>query len=117
MVISNNDERRKHSRVGFTTEIQIMLEADGKVVDLKGSSRDLSLKGIFISSEDTYASGTKCSIRVYLSGGIEKIELQMKGTVVRAGENGIGIAFDSMDVDTYSHLKNIVYYNSSDDSV
>ena len=117
MVISNNDERRKHSRVGFTTEIRILLEADGKVVNLKGSSRDLSLKGIFISSKEKYASGTKCSIKVYLTGGIEKIELQMKGTVVRTSDNGIGIVFDSMDVDTYSHLKNIVYYNSRDDSV
>ncbi len=41
----------------------------------------------------------------------------MKGTVIRISENGMGIEFDSMDVDTYSHLKNIVHYNSADDSI
>lgn len=117
MAVSNNDERRKHSRVGFETAIQIVLEADGRQINLQGNSRDLSLKGIFISTKTRFASGTKCSIKVYLTGGIEKIELLMKGTVVRASDNGVGIVFDSMDVDTYSHLKNIVYYNSMDDSV
>lgn len=117
MAVSNNDERRKHSRVGFTTEIHIQLEADGRQINLQGSSRDLSLKGIFIRTKAKFSSGTKCTIKVYLTGGVEKIELLMKGTIVRAGDNGVGIVFDSMDVDTYSHLKNIVYYNSSDDSV
>jgi hypothetical protein len=117
MVVSNYDERRKHSRVGFTTTIQILLEADGKKINIEASSRDLSLKGIFISTETKFSAGTKCSIKVYLTGTIDKIELLMKGTVVRASDNGMGIVFDSMDVDTYSHLKNIVYYNSVEDSV
>ena len=112
MAVSNNDERRKHSRVGFTTAIQILLEAGGEKINLKGNSRDLSLKGIFVGTENKFSSGTKCSIKVYLTGGIDKIELVMKGTVVRDSDNGMGIRFDSMDVDTYSHLKNIVCYNS-----
>ncbi|NOX34433.1 MAG: PilZ domain-containing protein [Deltaproteobacteria bacterium] len=117
MAVSNNDERRKHSRVGFTTAIQILLEVNGKEINCKGSSRDLSLKGIFISTDKKFPSGTKCSIKVCLTGTIDKIELLMKGTVVRITDNGMGIVFDSMDVDTYSHLKNIVHYNSMDDSV
>ena len=40
----------------------------------------------------------------------------MKGTIIRQTLDGIGIAFDSMDVDTYSHLKNIVRYNRMEDS-
>ncbi len=117
MTIPSNNEKRKHSRVGFSTAIEILLQADGKEVKLAGNSMDLSLKGIFVNAEETFASGTKCLVNVYLTGGIDKIELQMKGTVVRMSDNGMGIIFDSMDVDTYSHLKNIVYYNSSDGSV
>jgi hypothetical protein len=119
MAVSKNDERRKHSRVGFTTQIQILLDADGRQIDLQGNSRDLSLKGLFVSTKAKFAGGTKCSITVYLTGGIEKIELLMKGTIARVSDQGLGIVFDSMDVDTYSHLKNIVRYNSSiiDDSV
>ena len=114
MAVSNNDERRKHSRVGFKTAIQILLEADGRQINLVGSSRDLSLKGIFVSTQDRFPCGTKCSIKVCLTGTKEKIELLMKGTVVRNSDNGLGIGFDSMDVDSYSHLKNIVNYNRVD---
>ena len=116
MTVSGNDEKRRLSRVGFSTAIEILIQADGKEVRLQGNSMDLSLKGIFVNAGGQFVSGTKCLITVYLTGGIDRIELQMKGTVVRKSDNGMGIIFDSMDVDTYSHLKNIVYYNSSDGS-
>jgi len=117
MADSSNNEKRRHSRVGFSTEIEILIQADGKEVKLPGNSKDLSLKGIFISAKEKFAPGTKCLVHVYLTGGINKIELQMKGTVVRMSDKGMGLIFDSMDVETYSHLKNIVYYNSTDDPV
>jgi hypothetical protein len=116
MAVSNNDEKRKYSRVGFATELRVQIKADGKEINLEGSSRDLSLKGIFLSTETKFSCGTKCSVMVCLTGSIEKIELLMKGTVVRNSDNGMGIVFDSMDVDTYSHLKNIVRYNRMDES-
>lgn len=117
MAASKNDERRKYSRVRFTTVIQILLEADGEKINLEASSKDLSLKGIFVTTKKKFSSGIKCAIKVYLTGTIDKIELQIKGTIVRVGDTGMGIGFDSMDVDTYSHLKNIVRYNSMDESV
>ena len=116
MAASKNDERRQYSRVGYTTVIHILLEADGERIDIEANSRDLSLKGIFVTTEKKFSSGTKCAITVYLTGTIDKIELLMKGTIVRVSDNGMGIGFDSMDVDTYSHLKNIVQYNSMDES-
>ncbi|MCF6247315.1 MAG: PilZ domain-containing protein [Desulfobacula sp.] len=112
-----NDERRKYSRVTFATEILIHLEAEGKIVKVQGNSRDLSLKGLFIGTDEVFSTGTKCEIRICLTGGIDKIELQINGRVVRVSKNGMGIVFDSMDVDSYSHLKNIVQYNSTDVSV
>jgi len=117
MTTSSNNEKRRHPRVGFSTAIEILLQADGKEVKLSGNSMDLSLKGMFVRAEEKFVPGTKCSVNVYLTGGIEKIELQIKGTVVRMSDFGMGIVFDSMDVDTYSHLKNIVYYNSNEGMV
>ncbi len=112
-----NDDRRKHTRVGFTTEIHIVLQIQEKQVKLEGNSRDLSLKGIFVRTDKLFPRGTTCSVKIYLTGGIEKIELMIQGTIIRETEAGIGIIFNSMDVETYSHLKNIVRYNSKDDSV
>lgn len=116
MAGSNMDEKRKHSRVAFATDISIHLEAEGKTIEVQGDSKDISLKGVFISTEDLFDTGAKCEIKIYLSGGVDRIEIAVQGTVVRVSENGMGIVFDSMDVESYSHLKNIVRYNSVDDS-
>ena len=117
MVANKNDARRKHIRVGFTTDIHIILDADGKQIKLKGSSKDLSLKGLFVNTQTRITAQTKCFVKIYLSGGTSDIELSINATIVRETDSGVGIIFDSMDVETYSHLKNIVYYNSVDDSV
>ena len=115
MDVSSNDERRKYSRVGFATEIKIVLKTKEQLV-LEGNSKDLSRKGLFVSTDELFEPGTLCSVKIYLTGGVEKIELSIDGTIVRQTDTGIGIVFNSMDVDTYSHLKNIVYYNRVDES-
>ena len=113
MTVLNDENRRKHSRVGFATQIKIDLKTKD-LVTLEGNSKDLSLKGIFVSTPKRFDRGTSCFVKIYLTGGIEKIELLVEGTIVRQTDTGIGIVFNSMDVDTYSHLKNIVHYNRVD---
>ena len=115
MAVLNDEERRKYSRVGFATGIEIDLKTKDQA-RLEGNSKDLSLKGIFVSTPRQFVRGTSCSVKIYLTGGIEKIELLIEGTIVRQTDTGIGILFNSMDVDTYSHLKNIVHYNRGDGS-
>lgn len=117
MAAIEHDERRKHIRVGFTTDIHIIIDADGDQIKLDGNSKDLSLKGIFVNTQKKIPAATKCSVKIYLSGGIEDIILIINATIVRETDIGMGIEFDSMDVETYSHLKNIVYYNSIDENI
>ncbi len=114
MVISNSDEKRQYSRVSFATDIRIQIESGGKSVQVQGSSKDLSLKGLFVQTQKTFALDSVCEIIIYLTGGIDEIILKIKGRVARVSQNGMGVIFDSMDVDSYSHLKNIVQYNSVD---
>lgn len=117
MEVSTGKEKRKHPRVRFKTRIEIVLQGDGKQIELEGDSKDLSLKGVFARArEDIVPPGTPCDIDIFLTGGIDEIKLSIKGTVARSSNEGMGIVFDSMDLDTYSHLKNIVYYNSVDES-
>jgi hypothetical protein len=115
MAVLNDEDRRKYSRVGFATQIEIDLATKDQA-RLEGNSKDLSLKGIFVSTPIKFERGTPCSVKIYLTGAIERIELLIEGTIVRQTDTGIGILFNSMDVDTYSHLKNIVQYNRVDDS-
>ena len=111
----NGSERRRHKRVDFSTRIRVLLDAENRQIDLVGDSKDLSLKGIYILTDERVDEGTKCSLKIFLTGGVEDIELKMESTVARVEKNGLGIRFDSMDVDSFTHLKNIVKYNSIDE--
>ncbi|MCF8067804.1 MAG: PilZ domain-containing protein [Desulfobacterales bacterium] len=111
-----SDNRRQKVRVCFDTDV--VIKTEDSEYNVKGSSKDLSINGILILMDEDLVEGTKCDIEVLLSGVTKRIALEMKGSVVRSDESGIAITFHSMDLDSYSHLKNIVRYNTEDcDSV
>jgi hypothetical protein len=105
-------ERRRKMRVGFHT--QIVLVAGGAKIRSEGRSRDLSLSGIFVNTGEKISVDTPCKVEVALSGTAEPLVLQMDGRIIRNDPSGIAITFDSMDLDSYTHLKNIVRYNADD---
>lgn len=115
MAVSNGNERRKHLRVGFSTIIKVQLDAEDGRIELEGSSKDLSLKGLFLDTDQIFKKGTRCVVDIVLTGTVEEMKLPIEGSIVRSGADGTAIEFDSMDVDTYSHLKNIVSYNKDRD--
>lgn len=110
---SNQDERRRYTRVGFTT--RILLKATGIKIETTGSTRDLSLKGVYVSTDRQISLGTECTVTVQLSGGIEAINLSMKARVARVEKDGLGLSFESMDLESYTHLKNLLMYNIDKD--
>ncbi len=103
-------ERRGRLRVGFDT--RIVLTAGDTEIQTEGYSRDLSISGIYVNTHEKLAVNTSCTVKVLLSGTAEPSALKMEGRIVRADGSGVGIAFESMDLDSYTHLKNIVRYNS-----
>jgi hypothetical protein len=109
---TRGEERRKHPRVTFSTSI-ILTSIDARI-EAKGSSRDISLSGVFVKTDTRLEPGTQCDVKIFLTGGGERIELSMKARVTRVLSTGLGVSFDSMDLETYAHLKKIMLYNSDD---
>jgi len=107
-----NEEKRKKPRVNFQT--QIILKVDGKVIETEANSKDISIKGVFIDTEKKVSPGSRCDIEILLTGTSSRLALAMKGVIARQDPYGLGIEFDSMDIDSFFHLKNIVSYNTSD---
>lgn len=105
----DKNDRRKKIRVDFKTEIVIQTET--KEFHVTGSSKDLSVSGIYVQTEQSIPPDTDCQVKIMLSGMKEPLILNMEGRVVRSGETGIAVSFRSMDLDSYTHLKNIVKYN------
>jgi len=103
------DDRRNKTRVSFEAQIKLMF-SDSKI-ECSGNSKDMSLNGIFISTEARPEIGKKCDVEVTLTGGVDDLLLTMKGIITRHADHGIGINFNSMGLESYTHLKNIVRYN------
>ncbi|MDY0219658.1 MAG: PilZ domain-containing protein [Desulfobacterium sp.] len=107
-----NGERRRHERVRFSTTI--VLTAAHARIEAKGTSKDLSLNGVFVNTDIRLEPGTLCDLTIVLTGGGDDVELSMRAKVERELASGLGISFEAMDIDTYSHLKNIMLYNSNE---
>ena len=115
MLKQDEQERRRDIRVDFDTDVSVM--ADGVESRYRGNTRDLSLRGVFIKTTDTLKIGTHCQVEVMLSGLQDQLVLKMEGHVVRRCDEGFAIYFESVDLDSYTHLKNIVRYNVPDTDV
>ena len=105
-------DKRKGTRVHFKT--RVVLKTDVSEIKANANSSDISIKGMFISTNEKIPVGTPCDIEIVLSGTTSRLALNIEGVVARRDKNGLGITFNSMDVDSYFHLKNIVMYNAKD---
>ena len=106
------EERRTRTRVDFTT--QVIVKTDESEIVAEANSEDISIKGLFVSTEKRIPVGTPCDMEILLTGTSTRLALTIKGIITRQDASGLGIAFDSMDLDSYVHLKNIILYNASD---
>lgn len=110
--MDNMGERRRMQRVAFETEVR--LNVGGMEIRVFGSTRDLSQKGVFVATEIPLAEGAECQVEILLSGMEEPVCLSMKGRIARIVSEGVGVEFFEMDLDTFTHLRNVVLYNSRD---
>ncbi len=110
MTTNDNEWHRSHHRVDFKTKISLVL-SDGEI-DVTGVSKNLSMKGLFIESNQKFSSGAACKVKIELSGVVDGLKLLINARVARVERNGMGVIFDTMDLESYTHLRNIVQYNS-----
>lgn len=105
--------KRKRTRVQFETEATIA--AQGQT--LAGlSTTDVSLNGLFVETGSPFPLGAALDITLKLAGASSSLELAMKGKVTRVTPKGMAVEFTEIDMDSFFHLRNIIYYNSGDPS-
>lgn len=105
----DTDNRRKNSRVPFQATISLVF---GHKAHKECETRDLSLKGIFVVGVTGHEVGEKCDAALHLVGASSDLSLSMKGEIVRINDDGVALHFLEIDLDSFYHLKNILYYNS-----
>ncbi len=107
----DTDEKREFTRVPFRTEVK--LSAANKTI-ISNKLQNISLGGAFISSEESFPPGTMCLLEIKLTGPASLLKIGVEAKVVRAEENGMGVRFSRIDVDSLIHLRHIVRIQSED---
>lgn len=103
-------ERRTNTRVRFRAHAGV----DWHGQRVPGEVCNLSLKGMFIRTEVPMQVGDIVGVSLQLTGGNTQLNIDLPGKVVRANEEGVGILFEDLDIDSFAHLRMIVSLNDGD---
>lgn len=103
------ENRRKNVRVLFQATVDLKFHNQ----TCEGcETQDLSIKGAFVVGIGGRKAGDQCDVLLRLTGSTSDLVLNMKGEVVRVESDGVALLFSEVDLDSYHHLRNIVYYNA-----
>ncbi len=103
-------EKRKYLRVPF----KVTAAVEGRQGSISGMVENLSMKGMFFATGETLSCDGPFEITIYLSGSSSMLSLKLKGEIVRQTKTGVAIEFKEMDLDSFTHLRNIIEQNSDD---
>lgn len=101
---------RKFSRVHFNVGATIRVDDR----QFQGAVENLSMTGMFMLTNEQLPEGKIADITIILTGTLPEIAVNFTGVVTRIAEDGVGFTFEKMDLDSYTHLKNIIAYNIDD---
>jgi PilZ domain len=101
---------RKFSRVHFNVGATIRIDDR----QFQGAVENLSMTGMFMVTNEQLTEGKVADITIILTGTLPEIAVNFTGVVTRIAEDGVGFTFEKMDLDSYTHLKNIIAYNIDD---
>lgn len=93
--------------------IQALIESQGK--HITGEVADLSLRGLFVKIPEPIPVGQPVNVILRLSSSSSDLKVCLSGKVARVAPEGIGIAVEHMDLDSFIHLRGIIAYNSGDE--
>jgi hypothetical protein len=103
---------RQFTRVPVNMEVEVVA---GKSTILGHLTKDVSLNGLFLSSEEKLPAGTDCHLTIFLGGRDSQQRIELRGKVVRVEERGMAFAFQEiMGSDSFAHLRTLILYNSKE---
>lgn len=101
---------RKFSRVPFRVSATVMYAGRR----FHGNVENLSMNGMLLVTDERIPEGELAEILIVLTGTSPELSLGFEARVTRNSESGIAFSFERIDLESYTHLKNIIAYNSDD---
>jgi hypothetical protein len=82
-------------------------------ITIRGEVENLSLKGLFVKTCSTIPMNETVDVTLYFLGDTERLSFNLQGKVVRITDEGIGLSFKRIDVD--SLIKDTIADNEEKD--
>lgn len=101
---------RKFSRVPF----HVVATVTAGSRSFQGEVENLSMNGLLVRTAERLQEGDEVEIVIALSGTDPEVRVTFNGRVARLTDAGIGFHFEKVDLDSYTHLRNIIAYNMAD---
>lgn len=110
--MNTTTERRQFWRSGFDAPALVSVAGRNHAARLI----DVSLKGALIEHDDTWPAkaGQPCHLRLELAPGAVIV---MDATVAHVDGRHIGLHCDRIDLDSITHLRQLVEFNAGDHGV
>lgn len=100
-------EKRTDTRIHFDVKGSVEHETGTYTGDIE----NLSMKGMFLKAAGNIPVGSDVKVKIHLAGASSDLVVNINGRICRGGGNGIAVIFDRIDLDSYTHLRNIITYN------
>ena len=109
---SEEPERRRFTRIALACRVRIT-SANGI---WWGELIDVSLKGLLVRVAAGWPgrAGDHCTVQLQLDEG--ETVIQMEGRVIHHAGERIGFGWESIDLDSFSHLKRLLQLNLEDEA-
>lgn len=101
---------RKFSRVEFNVTATVSAGERS----FKGKVSNLSMNGLLLDTQEKLEMGEIVDIAITLPGTEPEISVAFTGKVCRITDSDIAFRFQMIDLDSYTHLRNIISYNMAD---
>lgn len=107
-------EKRHFSRVDYHVHAEVTIDGATFPVDVE----NLSLRGMLARSERELPYGSLAGITISLPDVSPPIKIHLDAKVVRREGDEVGFAFERIELESFTHLRNIVsIYRGDADSV
>ena len=100
-----DQERREFSRISVKVMTHIEARSESAFT---GTASNLSMKGLYVSSEHLLPVGTTCQVVLQLSEDNKAPQIHANAEVVRQDKNGLGIEFKDVSVDSLPNLRELI---------
>ncbi len=109
--MNDSGEHRRFLRVATAVEVEVQ----GAGGSAQGTTRDISLAGMFVKTDQPIPEGSTCTATLYIDGRAGTMQILVQGEVLRVGSGGMAIGFSALTgLDSWEHLRNLILMNALD---